>query len=60
MNPDLMLCRIHLDEVESQLQTLIPSLTDGDRPRVTVALSFIQQARQALSETTDSQAKMND
>jgi hypothetical protein len=60
MNPGLILCRIQLEEVESQMKILISSIADGDRPRAAMALSLIQQARQALSDSTDSPANTNE
>jgi hypothetical protein len=57
MNPDLILSSVSIQEVESQLNTLLPSMIDSDKSRVIAALSFIRQAREALSEKTDGESQ---
>lgn len=52
-NPDLILCSISLGEIESQLNTLLSSLVDGDRSKAMTALALIQEARHALSDKTE-------
>ncbi len=52
MNDDLSLYDARLQEIQAQLSDLLPSI-DGDRHarfRITVAVSFIEHARQALTE----------
>jgi len=52
MENRLLMCATYLREVEEKLAALLASM-DGDRSRssrVTEALSFVQQARRAVSE----------
>ena len=52
MKNRLVMCSIYLEEVESKLSELVNAVEDGaERAKVSEALSFVQQAKRAISET---------
>jgi hypothetical protein len=58
MNYRLTVCSAHLEEVESQLLRILesPDASPEERNKAAEALSLVQQARKAISET---QANLN-
>jgi hypothetical protein len=53
MKNRLVMCATYLEEVESKLSELVNSVKDdADRAKASEALSFVQQAKKAISETT--------
>jgi hypothetical protein len=52
----LILCRVHLEEVESELNALSSTIVENDSGGLGIALDFVQQARKALAGTTDTES----